>query len=137
MNSETSTTTTITLPPEIFDSLPVFDHEKLDSYQVALDLVVLIDQVVEHLPKGRGHLADQLHRAGISVPLNIAEGAGEYSGNEKGRFYRMAKRSATECAAIFEICKRLNLINEIQYIQGRGLLIRIVSMLIKMAQISN
>ena len=54
-----------------------FDHEKLDSYQVALDLVVLIDQVVEHLPKGRGHLADQLHRAGISVPLNIAEGAGE------------------------------------------------------------
>ncbi len=29
-----------------------FDHERLDAYQAALDLVVLIDQVIEHLPKG-------------------------------------------------------------------------------------
>lgn len=67
-----------------------FDHERLDSYQVGLDLVVLIDQVVEQLPRGRGYLADQLQRAGTSVPLNIAEGAGEYSSSERGRFYRMA-----------------------------------------------
>jgi len=39
-------------------------------------------------------------RAATSVPLNIAEGAGEYSGAEKSRFYRIAKRSATECAGI-------------------------------------
>lgn len=114
-----------------------FDHEKLDSYQAALDLVVLIDQVVEHLPRGRAYLADQLQRAGTSVSLNIAEGAGEYSGSEKGRFYRMAKRSATECAGIFEICDRLELIAESRYLKARELLVRIVSMLTKMAQISN
>lgn len=114
-----------------------FDHEKLDSYQVALDLVVLIDQVVEHLPRGRSYLADQLQRAGTSVSLNIAEGAGEYSSSEKGRFYRMAKRSATECAGIFEICDRLELIEENRYLKARELLIRIVSMLTKMAQISS
>ncbi|MGZ5136017.1 MAG: four helix bundle protein [Flavitalea sp.] len=114
-----------------------FDHERLDSYQAALNLVVLINQIVEQLPKGRGYLSDQLQRAGISVPLNIAEGAGEYSANEKGRFYRIAKRSATECAAIFEICHRLELINEIQYSQAKGLLLRIVAMLTKMAQISS
>jgi len=46
----------------------------------------------ECLPRGRTYLADQLQRAGTSVPLNIAEGAGEYSSNEKIRFYRMARR---------------------------------------------
>ena len=109
----------------------------LDAYQAALDLVVLIDQVIEHLPKGRAYLSDQLQRAGTSVSLNIAEGSREYSSSEKGRFYRMAKRSATECAGIFEICDRLDLIEATRYLKARELLIRIVSMLTKMAQISN
>src|SRR5271167_1846301 len=111
-----------------------FDHEKLDVYQVAIALVVLIDEIVEQLPRGRAYLADQLQRAGTSVPLNIAEGAGEYSLQEKGRFYRMAKRSATECASIFDICRRLQLCNEERLVKGRELLIRIVAMLTKMVQ---
>jgi four helix bundle protein len=110
-----------------------FDHEKLDVYQAAIAFVVLIDEVVEHLPRGRAYLADQLLRAGTSVPLNIAEGAGEYSPNEKIRFYRMARRSATECASILDVCRHLQLIDETKYTKGRALLIRIVSMLTKMA----
>ena len=66
--------------------------------------------------------------------MNIAEGAGEYSIDEKARFYRMAKRSATECAGILDVCQRLQLLEEKRYVLGRELLIRIVSMLIKMAQ---
>lgn len=111
-----------------------FDHEKLDVYRAAIDLVVLIDTVVEHLPRGRAYLADQLQRAGTSVPLNIAEGAGEYSKSEKERFYRMARRSATECAAIFDVCNRLNLIEDMRYVKGREVLLRIVAMLAKMVQ---
>jgi four helix bundle protein len=52
-----------------------FDHENLDVYQVAIDLVILIDEIVENLPRGRSYLADQFLRAGTSVVLNIAEGA--------------------------------------------------------------
>ena len=111
-----------------------FDHEKLDVYQVAIELIVLIDQVIGNFPRGRAYLADQLHRAGTSIPLNIADGAGEYSRDEKSRFYRIAKRSATECAGIFDVCQRLHLIEDKQYSQVRELLIRIVSMLTKMAQ---
>ena len=111
-----------------------FDHEKLDVYQAAIELTILADEVVEHLPRGRAYLADQLHRASTSVLLNIAEGAGEYAAAEKSRFYRMAKRSATECAGIFEICRRLGLIEEGQHLNGRHLLLRIVSMLTRMAQ---
>ena len=66
-----------------------FDHEKLDVYQAAIDFVVMADDVVEHLPRGRAYLADQLQRAATSIPLNVAEGAGEFSRQEKARFYRM------------------------------------------------
>lgn len=112
----------------------LFDHEKLDVYQVALEFVALVDNIVGHLPMGKAYLADQLKRASSSIPLNIAEGAGEYSVNEKSRFYRMAKRSATECASILDVCQRLGVIEEPHYTKGRELLIRVVSMLIKMAQ---
>jgi len=112
----------------------MLDHEKLDVYHVAVEFVIAADEIVEHLPRGRGYLSDQLQRAALSISLNIAEGAGEYSVDEKIRFYRMAKRSATECAGILDVCQRLQLIDEKRYVSGRQLLIRIVSMLIKMAQ---
>jgi four helix bundle protein len=111
----------------------LLDHEKLHVYQVAIEFVILADEVIEHLPRGRAYLSDQLHRAALSIPLNIAEGAGEYAIDEKARFYRMAKRSATECSSILDVSQRLQLIEEKRYMKGRELLIRIVSMLIKMA----
>jgi len=79
------------------------DHEKLDVYRFAIQFVVLAEEIVEALPRGRTYLADQLRRAGSSIPLNIAEGAGEFMPTEKARFYRMAKRSATECSSILDI----------------------------------
>jgi four helix bundle protein len=113
-----------------------FDHEKLDVYQAALELIVLIEEIIAQLPRGRAYLADQLQRAGSSVPLNIAEGAGEFSTNEKIRFYRMAKRSATECAGIVDVCWRLNLVDDKLRAKSREILLRIVSMLTKMARVS-
>ena len=95
-----------------------FDHEKWDVYQAALDFVILASEIVEQLPRGKAYIADQLQRAGTSIPLNIAEGAGEHSLSEKARFYRMAKRSATECASILDVCKRLKLLDENEYSRG-------------------
>jgi len=125
-----------------------FDHEKMDVYQVAIEFIALADEVAENLPRGRAYLADQLRRAYTSVALNIAEGAGEFSGDEKARelpfllvtpacgwpsrcarLYRMAKRSATECAAVSDVCRRLALADGTRLDAGRGLLLRIVSML--------
>ena len=91
--------------------------------------MAIADDVVEHLPRGRRYLADQLQRASLSVPLNIAEGAGEFSQQDKKRFYRMALRSATECAAILGFCRRLKLAEEPAISSGQDLLLRIVAML--------
>ena len=112
-----------------------FDHERWDVYRAALELIIVIKGIVEEFPRGNAYLADQLQRAGTSVPLNIAEGAGEYSASEKVRFYRMAKRSATECASILDVCKQLQVISEDRYMNGRGLLLRIVAMLTKMSRL--
>ena len=68
------------------EALMSFDHERLDVYQLALDFMVRANGIVERLPRGRGHLADQLSRA-TSVVLNIAEGAGKFSKPEKRRYY--------------------------------------------------
>ena len=57
------------------------------------------------------HLADQLRRASTSISFNIAEGAGEYAPADKARFYRIARRSATESAAILDACRLLSLID--------------------------
>jgi four helix bundle protein len=94
----------------------------------------MADEVATALPKGRGYLADQLRRAAASVPLNIAEGAGEFAVADKVRFHRMARRSATECAAILDACRLLKLVDPRRCESGRALLWRIVAMLTAMAR---
>lgn len=110
-----------------------FDHERLDVYQAALDFLVLCEAVLEQLPRGRAHLADQLTRASLSIVLNIAEGAGKYHKPDKRRFYLTATGSATESAAILDIALRLRLIDEVRHGRGKDLLNRIVAMLVKLA----
>ena len=52
----------------------MFTHERLDVYQGAIEHLVVADQIAAELPRGRSYLADQLRRAALSMPNNIAEG---------------------------------------------------------------
>jgi four helix bundle protein len=113
---------------------PVFHHQRLDVYRAAIEFVVTADAVATNLPRGRSYLADQLRRAATSIALNIAEGAGEFSLKDKARFYRMARRSATECVAVFDVCQNLGLITQKDFDTGYTLLQRIVSMLTRIVQ---
>ena len=119
--------------PETDRLTPIFSHEKLDVYHTALHFVVLADDVASTASRGRGYLADQLRRAATSIPLNIAEGAGEFSRRDKARFYRIARRSAAECAAILDVCRHLNLAAEHNITNGKELLNRIAAMLTRLA----
>ena len=75
-----------------------------------------------------------------SISLNVAEGAGEISPREKVRFYRMAKRSATECAAILDAVRIWDAQGDQRWVAavtleaGRKVLLRTVSMLVKMVK---
>lgn len=111
-----------------------FEHEQLDVYKAAKQFAIAMDGIAERIRNRRAHFADQLFRASSSVLFNIAEGAGEQSSAEKSRFYRIARRSATECASILELCRDIRLIEEALYMQYRDLLLRIVAMLTKMVR---
>lgn len=111
-----------------------FDHDKLDVYHAAIDFFAIADQLIRELPQGRSKLADQLGRAALSISCNIAEGAGEFSGPAKANFYRIACRSATECAAILDVCRRVAIAKDAPLDEGRALLLRIVSMLTNLAK---
>jgi len=107
-----------------------FDHERMEVYRVALAFVRSAGELRRGLGTGRSALADQLDRASISIPLTIAEGAGEFARKEKARFYRMARRSATECAAILDIVDELKLSDKQPVREGREQLRKILAMLI-------
>lgn len=107
-----------------------FDFERLDVFDVSLDAVAAIDDLAEDLPDGRGYIRDQLRRAANSIPLNIAEGAGEYAPVEKARFYRIAKRSTTECAGQLLVARRLGLLPATRIELSLVLLERVLAMLV-------
>ena len=112
----------------------VLDHERLDVYHLALDFLVFANGVIEGLPRGRSHLADQFTRASTSIVLNLAEGAGKLSKPDKRRYYLTARGSATESAALLDVCVRLKLLDEAAQKAGKDMVVRVVSMLIRLAQ---
>ena len=108
-------------------SAPRLDFEKLDVYRVAMEFHALVASV--RLPAGRGELRDQLDRAALSIVLNTAEGGGRTGAADKARFYAMARGSAMECAALFDILGSLRLLPRPVCLRARGLLVRVVQML--------
>jgi four helix bundle protein len=71
-------------------------------YTESRALAVQVHRVVRGLTRADMKAGDQLIRAVLSIMLNIAEGAGEFRPLEKARFYRMARRSCFEAAAVFD-----------------------------------
>jgi four helix bundle protein len=112
---------------------PRLHHEDLDVYQAAIEFLALAASVVDQYPKGYSSMTDQLKRASLSIPLNIAEGYGKRGPNDRARFYDIARGSAHECGAILDASKVLSLISDDVFVRGKELLHRIVSMLVKMA----
>ncbi|HEX7052043.1 MAG TPA: four helix bundle protein [Longimicrobiales bacterium] len=111
-----------------------FGHERLDAYRASIDFFRIVVDLVRKVQPSDRALADQLHRAAASITLNIAEGAGEFSAKEKARFYRIALRSATECAAVLDLLAVSRGREIAARAPGRQILCRIVSMLTRMTQ---
>jgi four helix bundle protein len=79
-------------------------------------------------------LLEELKRAALSIPLNIAEGAGKQGTLERKRYYGIARGSAMECGAILDACRVLRLADEQALEARKTLLVRIVSMLTKLCK---
>ena len=107
-------------------------HEKLDVYQVSTEFLGFAFEIIKNMPSGYSFLSDQLKRASLSIPLNIAEGNGKFNSKDQSKFYKIARGSANECGTIFDAASTINLIEHDQWQKGKKLIVRIVSMLSKM-----
>ena len=73
-----------------------------------MDLVVEVYRLVKLLPKEETYaLSDQMRRAVVSVPSNIAEGNARKSIKEYISFLSIANGSRTEIETQLEICRRI------------------------------
>jgi four helix bundle protein len=113
----------------------MFDHEKLDVYQVSLDFVAWSYRLSKNFKGADRHARDQLLRASQSIPLNIAEGNGKRSAADRKRFFQIARGSALECAAILDVLFRCGVLAEESTQYGKRMLNRIVSMLTKLTNV--
>ena len=74
-----------------------FTFENLKVWQKARELVKEVYLLLNTFPKNENYaLCDQLRRAIVSVPSNIAEGSGRQSDKEQVRFIEIAFASLME-----------------------------------------
>ena len=99
-------------------------------WQKAMDLTIEVYRLVRELPAEEKYaLADQMRRAAISVPSNIAEGQGRDSVKEFIRFLSMARGSLRELSTQIEICERLHYLDQLKATAANDLIIEIDKML--------
>lgn len=113
-----------------------FSHEKLLVYKRALEFVELVHEIIL-TQNGKSDAFDQLDRSSTSIPLNIAEGTGKYTGKDKCRFYDIARGSAVESAACLDVLLKRNKITIEENKKGKEILFDVVSMLVGLIKSSS
>ncbi len=95
--------------------------DKISSYldlkvwQEGRKLATLIYLESQKFPKHEQYgLSDQMRRASVSVPSNIAEGFGRATAKEKNQFYYVAKGSLAELETQLYIAFDVGYVNEVK-----------------------
>ena len=93
--------------------MPVQNYRGLIAWQKAMDLVVRIYQITESFPKTETFgLTNQMRRAAVSIPSNIAEGQGRSTTKDFMHFLHIARGSLQELETQVIIAQRLEFITE-------------------------
>src|SRR5947208_8881819 len=107
------------------------DHEKLDVYQEAIAFCGWVGELLSQI-SAKAAAKDHLDRASTSLPLNIAEGNGEFSTVDRARFLEIARGSALECAACLDVLEVRKIVAAERMLPAKERLVRVVNMLMGM-----
>ena len=100
-----------------------YQFERLNAWQESRKLVVAVYQLLKRFPhEERYALSDQLRRAVISVPSNIAEGNGRMAVKEQIHFLEIAYGSVMEVYCQLQIAVDLGYITIDDFKQIKPLL---------------
>jgi four helix bundle protein len=90
-----------------------FYYRKLLVYQHAMMLLEDVYHLTKKFPSSELHgLTNQIQRAAVSIPSNIAEGVGRFSIKDRIRFIDISNGSLMEVMCQLEIAQRLGYISE-------------------------
>ena len=91
----------------------MYAFERMNAWQEARMLVGEVYRLLDNFPKFEKYaLCDQIRRAIVSVPSNLAEGSGRISVKEQLHFYEIAYGSLMEAYNQLIIAADLNYIGE-------------------------
>ncbi len=101
------------------------DHKELDAWNESVELSLLIYSVTKSFPKEEQYgLVQQIRRAAISIPSNIAEGCARESTKETIRFLHIALGSLAEMETQILISHRLGFIDNADNVQNQIVKVR-------------
>ncbi len=90
------------------------NHQRLDVYTFSKKFVLECYKLTKHFrSEEKFGVTRQIRRAGLSVHLNIAEGASRKSEVERKRFYEISRGSIVEIDAALDIDKELKYLDNI------------------------
>ena len=90
-----------------------FFYRKLKLYQHAMVLLEDVYQLTKKFPSTELHgLTNQIQRAAVSIPSNIAEGMGRFSIKDRIRFIDISNGSLMEVMCQLEVAHRLGYISD-------------------------
>ena len=91
-----------------------FQYRKLVVWQKALLFSKLVYRLVDQLPELEKYsLSDQIRRAVVSIPSNIAEGCGRVSNRDYAHYLSISRGSLYETMTQLEIAKELGYLESI------------------------
>ena len=86
---------------------------KLKIWNASIDLCVEVYEAVANMPNDERYgLSSQIKRSAVSIPSNIAEGAGRDSSPQFNQFLNIAFGSSYELQTQLIISERLNFISK-------------------------
>jgi four helix bundle protein len=93
----------------------MFDFEKLDLYQEVKKTNFMVFSKIKTMKDVDPYVVDQWKRASLSSVLNLAEGTGRMSADDKKHFYTIARGSIFECAALLDVIHHLGGLTKEEY----------------------
>jgi len=89
------------------------NHKNRDFWKVGIKFVIFIYEITEKFPKSELYgITNQIRRAAVSIPSNLAEGSSRRSPAERRRFFEIARSSLVELDTQIEIAIRLGYVSD-------------------------
>ena len=93
-----------------------YSYKNLKVYSKAMDFVAHVYALLKQFPKEEQYaLCDQLRRAAVSIPSNIAEGMGRMSAKDRAHFVEISYGSLLEVNCQMDVARRLGYITEVEH----------------------